>query len=131
MRQEVIDYVNTLALGGYLVASEGPWSDNAVPLYIKNLKKIYVDRTEYITEPLLATFDTTRINTETQSTRIYFANDAKQVPSNYDTLVADLRSAKDIVMTDGFNRREAQVSVAYENDVMITELELRFTKLTT
>lgn len=131
MRQDILDYVNSLALGGYLASAEMPWSDNAVPLYIKNLKKIYVDNTEYLTEPLIATLGTTRINQETQSVRLYFANDAKTVPSNYDTLVSDLRAAKDIVLDDGFNRREAEVRVSYENDVMVTEIELRFTKLST
>jgi len=129
MRQEVLDYINSLALGGYLLSNDSPWRDNGVPLYIKNLKKIYVDNTEYLSEPLIATLGTVRINQETQSTRIYFANDAKTVPSNYDTLVQDLRASKDIEMTDGFNRREADVRVSYENDVMVTEIEIRFTKI--
>lgn len=129
MRQEVLDYINSLALGGYLLSNDSPWRDNGVPLYIKNLKKIYVDNTEYLSEPLIATLGTVRINQETQTTRIYFANDAKTVPSNYDTLVQDLRASKDISMTDGFNRREADVRVSYENDVMVTEIEIRFTKI--
>lgn len=129
MRQEVLDYINSLALGGYLLADDSPWRDNGVPLYIKNLKKIYVDNTEYLSEPLIATLGTVRINQETQTTRIYFANDAKTVPSNYETLVQDLRAAKDIVIDEGFNRREADVRVSYENDVMVTEIEIRFTKI--
>lgn len=129
MRQEVLDYINSLALGGYLLSNDSPWRDNGVPLYIKNLKKIYVDNTEYLSEPLIATLGTVRINQETQTTRIYFANDAKTVPSNYDTLVQDLRASKDIVIDEGFNRREADVRVSYENDVMVTEIEIRFTKI--
>ena len=129
MRQEVLDYINGLALGGYLLSQEVPWSDNATPLYIKNLKKIYVDKIEYLTEPLIATLGTLSINQQTQSIRIYFANDAKTVPSNYDALVLDLIAAKNIAIADGTNRREADVVVSYENDVMVTEIEIRFTKL--
>ena len=129
MRQEVLDYINGLALGGYLLSEESPWRDNTIPLYIKNLKKIYVDNVEYLSEPLIATLGTLSINQQTQSTRIYFANDAKTVPSNYDTLVQDLILAKNINLADGTNRREADVRVSYENDVMVTEIEIRFTKL--
>jgi hypothetical protein len=129
MRQEVLDYINGLALGGYLLSEESPWRDNTIPLYIKNLKKIYVDNIEYLSEPLIATLGTLSINQQTQSTRIYFANDAKTVPSNYDTLVQDLILAKNIDLADGTNRREADVRVSYENDVMVTEIEIRFTKL--
>ena len=129
MRQEVLDYINGLALGGFLVSQEVPWSDNAIPLYRKNLKKIYVDNVEYISEPLIATLGTLSINQQTQSTRIYFANDAKTVPSNYDTLGQDLILAKNIAIADGTNRRDATVAVSYENDVMVTEIEIRFTKL--
>lgn len=129
MRQEVLDYINSLALGGYLLSEESPWRDNTIPLYIKNLKKIYVDNIEYLSEPLIATLGTLSINQQTQSTRIYFANDAKTVPSNYDTLVQDLILAKNINLNDGTNRREADVRVSYENDVMVTEIEIRFTKL--
>ena len=129
MRQEVLDYINSLALGGYLLSEESPWRDNTIPLYIKNLKKIYVDNVEYLSEPLIATLGTLSINQQTQSTRIYFANDAKTVPSNYDTLVQDLILAKNIDLADGTNRREADVRVSYENDVMVTEIEIRFTKL--
>ena len=129
MRQEVLDYINSLALGGYLLSEESPWRDNTIPLYIKNLKKIYVDNIEYLSEPLIATLGTLSINQQTQSTRIYFANDAKTVPSNYDTLVQDLILAKNIDIADGTNRREATVAVSYENDVMVTEIEIRFTKI--
>jgi hypothetical protein len=131
MRQEVLDYINSLPLGGYLLTEESPWSDNGVPLYIKNLKKIYVDNTDYVNEPLISTLGRLSINEETQVTRIYFANDAKTLPSNYDTLVSDLKAVRNINTVLGSNRRQVDVEVTYENDIMVTELEVRFTKLST
>jgi hypothetical protein len=131
MRQEVLDYINSLALGGYLLTEESPWSDNGVPLYLKNLKKIYVDNTEYINEPLLQTLNGNTINNEQMVTRIYFANDAKTIPANYDDLVTDLKFVRDITTIEGVRTREVDVTVTYENDVMITELEVRLGKLST
>jgi len=131
MRQEVLDYINSLPLGGYLSTEEIPWTDNGVALYIKNLKKIYVDNPEFVSEPLISTLSNLNINQESTSIRIYLANDAKTVPSNYDNLIADLKAVKDITTIDGVNRREVDVNVTYQNDIMITELEVRFIKLST
>lgn len=131
MRQEVIDYINSLPLGGYLSTEEIPWTDNGTPLYLKNLKKIYVDNAEYVSENLISTLGTLQINQETTSIRIYLANDAKTIPSNYDTLISDLKAAKDITTIEGLHRREVDVNVTYENDIMVTELEVRFIKIST
>lgn len=129
MRQEVLDYINSLPLGGYLSTEELPWTDNGTPLYIKNLKKIYVDEPDYVSEPLIQTLGTLHINQDITSIRIFLANDAKTIPSNYETLIADLRAAKDITAIDGLHRREADISVTYQNDVMVTEIEVRFIKI--
>lgn len=131
MRQEVLDYINSLALGSYLLTEETPWSDNDVPLYIKNLKKIYVDNPEFISEPLITTLGPLQINEESTIIRIYLANDAKTIPSNYSNLITDLKAVKDIDTIDGITKREVNVNVRYETDVMITELEVRFIKLST
>lgn len=131
MRQEVIDYINSLPLGGYLSTEEIPWTDNGTPLYLKNLKKIYVDNAEYVSENLISTLGSLQINQETTSIRIYLANDAKTIPSNYDTLISDLKAAKDITTIEGLHRREVDVNVTYENDIMVTELEVRFIKIST
>jgi hypothetical protein len=131
MRQEVLDYINSLPLGSYLATEETPWSDNGTPLYVKNLKKIYVDNPEYVSENLVATLGTLQINQETTSIRIFLANDAKTIPSNYDNLITDLKATKDITTIEGLHRREVDVNVTYQNDIMISELEVRFIKIST
>lgn len=131
MRQEILDYINTLALGGYLLSQELPWTDSGTPLYLKNPKKIYVDVPEFINESILRTLSGTSINNEQKVVRIYFASDAKQIPSNYDTIVDDLKLAKDITTIEGVSRRECNVTKTFENDLLVTELELRFTNLST
>lgn len=131
MRQEVLDYINSLALGGYLLTEELPWTSDGVPLYVKNLKKIYVSNTEYVSEPIVATLSGFNISNEQQITRIYFANDAKQIPANYEDLIVDLKAAKDITTVSGVKRREVDVTTSFEEDVLVTEVAVRFTKLTT
>jgi len=129
MRQEVIDYIQTLDIGGYNVSNELPWEESGTPLYIKNLKKIYVDVDQFEVDPFVQTFSGLNINNETTVVRIFFANDAKNLPPNYSDVVSELKTAKDIEVIQGFNRREALVSTEVEADRLVTELELRFTKL--
>jgi hypothetical protein len=131
MRQEVIDYINTLALGGFLLSQELPWESDGTTLYVKNLKKIYVDVPEYQNEPIIQTLNGININNETTVIRIYFACDAKQIPSNYETLISDLKAAKDITSIEGIQRRQCDVNTEMESDVLVTILEIRFTKLST
>jgi hypothetical protein len=131
MRTEILDYISTLNLGSFLVSQELPWEESGQALFLKNLKKIYVDATQYQNETLITALNGLNINNETSIVRILFACDAKQTPANYDTLVSDLKSAKDITTIDGVRTRQCDVSTDIENDALVTTLEIRFTKITT
>lgn len=130
MRQEVLDYIQTLNLGTFIVSSELPWDENGTSLYLKNLKKIYVDVTEYAVEPIIRALNGLNITRDTLSVKIYFANDAKSTPPNYDEVVSGLQTAKNINTTTGYYSRECQVQTSYNLDKLVTEIELRFIKLT-
>ena len=130
MRQEIIDYCNSLSLGGFTVSTELPFSDSGVALYLKNVKSIYVDIPQYATEAIIRTLDAISISDEITTVRLYFSADAKSLPANYDDLISDLRSAKDITTITGYTRREVDVETDYTQDVLVTELTFRFTKLT-
>lgn len=132
MRQEILDYINTLSLGGFLLTQELPWIDSGTTaLYLKNLKKIYVDIAQFENQPIIQTLNSVNINNETTIVRIYFACDAKQLPTNYDELVQDLKSAKDITTVDAIQRREVNVETVMESDMLVTTVEVRFTRIST
>lgn len=131
MRDEILTYVQSLNLGTVTVSTEVPWTDNDVPLYLKNLKKIYVDVDTIAVEPLITALNGLNIANETTSVRIYFANDAKVLLPNYSDIITDLKAAKDITTITGVQRRECDVTTAVDNDVLVTELEIRFIKLLT
>ena len=129
MRQQILDYINTLSLGSFSLSQELPWSSSGTPLYLSNIKKIYVDRSQFTNDPLLSTLDGLIINSEITSVKVYFASDAKLLPANYDTLVSNIKLAKDVSTIEGVNRRECDVLTTFENDTLVTEFEFRFTKL--
>lgn len=131
MRQQLIDYINTLNLGGFYLTEELPWEADGSPLYLKNLKKIYVDNVQYADEPFVTTLDGLTISNQSRVIRIYFASDAKQVPPDYDDLISDLRGAKDVTLTDGAQRRQVDVATSFTNDLLVTEMVYTFTNLST
>jgi hypothetical protein len=130
MRTEILNYLQSQNLGLFTVSREQPWNENDVPLYLKNLKKIYVSEVSVEIVPLFATLNGLDIPSEVTSVTVYLACDAKQTPPNLSSIVNSVASAKNVSTIKGVNRRECSISRSYNNDVLITELEFRFTKLT-
>lgn len=130
MRTAVIDYVQGLNLGTFTVSTELPYTESGQALYVKNPKRIYVDEEQIVSEPLIQALDGVSIVNEESTVTIYFSVDSKLVPANYDSVVTALKGAKNITTIDGVFRRELDVSTGYDGDLLITELAIRFNKIT-
>jgi hypothetical protein len=128
MRAELLNYLKEQKFKNYMVSEELPFTSSNVALYLKNAKRIYVDVEQVTQEPFLQVFGTS-ISADVHSVRIYFTTDAKQLPSDYNTVVSAIRSGKAVTISDKFFRREVTSQTTFENDVMLTEFEFRFTKL--
>lgn len=131
MRTEILEYVQSVNLGSVTVSTELPWTENDVPLYLKNLKKVYVDVDNITVEPFIQALNGLNISNEITSVRVYFACDAKTLLPNYNDIVTSLKAAKDITTIAGVQRRECDIATSVENDQLVTELEFRFIKLLT
>lgn len=129
MRQEILDYIGTLPLGSFSLTAELPWDNSGSPLFIKNPKRIYVASPDYATDPIIQTLNGLIINNDVISVKIYFSSDAKTQPPDYDTLLSDLRTTININPETIYSNRQTIISKSFENDMLVTEIELRFTKL--
>lgn len=130
MRTEIIDYVQGLNLGTFTVSTELPYTESGQALYVKNPKRIYVDEEQIISEPIIQALDGLTVINEETSVTIFFSVDGKLVPANYDTVLTALKGAKDITTISGIFRRELDVSTGYDGDLLVTELVIRFNKIT-
>lgn len=130
MRDEIISYIQSLTLSGFSLTQELPWDSNGLALYLKNPKRIYVDRPQYNLEPLVETLDGVKIAIDTVTVKVYLSNDAKILPTGYETLISDLKLAKNINNTDGYRGRSCLVSSTFQEDLLVTELEFSYTKTT-
>jgi hypothetical protein len=131
MRSDFIAYINSLQLGTYRVSEELPWSNNGQALYLSNLKRIYIDADQIEQRALIDTLGSAGAVDEITTVRVYFANDAKNLPSNYESLVGLIKLARTQDFTLGYIEKLCQVSTDYESDRMITEFDFSFRKLMT
>jgi biopolymer transport protein ExbD len=129
MRDQIYSYIQTLNLGTFSLTNEQPYDDNGVALYVKNPKRIYVGSSQTESNPLVTALNGLHISNTTTTVSVYFTTDAKQVPANYDSIVNQLQAAKDISVS-GVRTRTATVSTEFENDLLVTAVELSYTKLT-
>lgn len=128
MRQEIVNYLKSLKLGSYKVSDELPFSNSNTVLYLKNVKTIYVDTEDYSTEEFIAVFNAS-IDSEVTTVRVFFANDAKKPPSDYNQVLNSIKGAKNLANANGYFRSAVDVTTSIEGDLNITEVEIRFTKL--
>lgn len=130
MREDIITYVKTLALGGFSLSSELPSDASGMPLYLKNPKKLYVDLDQITEEPIVQTLGGFNLNNEATTVSLYFTADAKQLPANYQSMVNSLRLGKDIIPAQGYTNRTVEVQTEYEEDMLLTRIDYTFSKIT-
>lgn len=130
MRQAILDYLVANKVGGYSVTQELPWDSSGAPLYLKNFKKIYVDQDQVVQEPFIDVLNSGGgIINEVTTVAVYVTTDAKNAPSNLDTLVSTIKGARlDPVLT-GATQRATQVSTEFVSDAQVTTFEISFRKL--
>ena len=129
MRDTILTYLGSQTFTNFGYSSELPWDASGQPLYLKNMKKIYVDRPQTAQEPLFETLDGTGIVNETTTVSAYVTTDAKNLPTDYDTMVTTLKAAKLEDNSTGWRQRLTNVSTEFEGDVLVTQFTFNFTKV--
>jgi hypothetical protein len=130
MRTAIYDHIDSVSKGSFTLTNELPWDSSGIALYLKNPKRIYVNVDQVTEELVYATLNGHCINNEITTVSVYFACDAKQLPSNYETLVSGIREAKNSTDITGVSRRECDVTTTFEADMLLTEFEFRFINIT-
>lgn len=130
MRTEIYNFIKGLKVTGFNLSDELPWDSNGEPLYIKNPKKIYVDKDQKSLETIVQGLDGLNIRNEITTVSVYFTTDAKQQPSNLESLITQVSAAKDTAAIQGRMSRECDVSTEFTGDLVTTRLDFRFSKLT-
>ena len=131
MRTVIYNYIRALGLKSVTLSNELPYQTNGTDLYLKNKKTIYVDAAQSNQDAVTDTFNGKGAVNETTTVSVYFVNDAKKVLSDYDTIVTQLKGARTATGTEEYIQKLCQVSISYDEDAMVTQLEFSFRKLIT
>jgi hypothetical protein len=126
MRTELLAAITTATstLTQFAVASELPWEQNGTPLYRKNMKKIYVDEERLEQTTMFATLSGPEVYQNDLITEVFLAVDAKNPPSQLDTAIAQILSAKSNTGIINFGV-ESDYTVDKQEDVLIYTFEFR------
>lgn len=129
MRLELLTYLKSLKLKNFGISDELPFT-SGVAMYLKNPKKIYVGTEQITSQPFIAAMGNYSVYSEVHTVGVFFSTDAKNLPSDYDAVVALVQAGKGITVDSSYFRRELDTATSYEGDLMVTQLDFRFTKLT-
>lgn len=132
MRTQLLTAITsaTSTLTQFAVSSEIPWAQNGTPLYLKNMKKIYVDRSRQEQTTLLPTLNGGEVFQNDLITEVYLAVDAKNPPSQLDSVITKILSAKSSTGVVNFGE-ESDYTVDKQEDVLIYTFEFRLNQATT
>lgn len=132
MRTELLSAITTAisTLTQFAVSQELPWEQNGTPLYRKNMKKIYVDRDRMEETTLIPTLNGNEVFQNDLITEVYLAVDAKNPPSQLDSVISQILSAKSSTGIVNFGN-ESDYTVDKQEDVMIYTFEFRLNQATT
>lgn len=132
IRQAIIDGISALSLGTFAVSSELPWDAAGQALYSKNFKVFYVDQPSREQSTLINTLSGNpagSLVTQVTTVNVYVVVDAKQKPTNFDSLVTGVENVKNTASITGVRSREVDTLFTFENDSLLTEFVFRFTEL--
>lgn len=129
MRTVVYNYIKALSLKSASLSNELPYSTSGTELYLKNKRTIYVDVAQSQQDPAIDALNGSGAVDETTTVSVYFVNDAKKLPTDYDTVVTQMKGARTAAGTEGFIQKTCNVSSSYQEDAVVTELVFSFRKI--
>lgn len=130
MRSELLSYLLTATSSTVIkTVSELPWNTAGEPLYLKNMKKFYLDEDQVEQTTLIPVIYGTDVFQNDLTVRGYFAVDAKNQPSGLSTAITTILSAKDHISVDNFGA-ESDYTTEIQDDVIIYTVEFRLNTIT-
>ena len=96
MRAELLTALTTgLNTTGIAVSSELPWNSGNEPLYLKNMKRVYLGPEQRVDEDLIPILNGNNVKRRQLIVRGYLAVDAKNQPAGIDNALSAIKAARD------------------------------------
>ncbi len=131
MRTQLLNAIGSAisTLTQFSVSQEIPWSESGNPLYLKNKKKVYVDKERREESTLISCLDGQDIYQDDLITEVYVSVDAKNPPSQLDTVISRILGAKSSTGITNFGV-ESDYTLDKQEDVLVYTFEFRMNTIT-
>lgn len=126
MRTELLSYLTTNLTGTIKTSQELPFEDSGAALYLKNMRRVYLDEPQTEQEELVPTLDDSDINQKITTVRGYLTVDAKNRNADLDTALTTMAAAKNVTTITNAFRKEFDYTTTIDADRIIYEFEYRF-----
>lgn len=113
-----------LAGSSVSVSSELPWSSAGEPLYMKNMKKVYLDEDNITKEQLFKTLDNADIAQVETSVTGFLAVDAKTQPTDIDTIISNVLQSR--LAITGQSTSEVEMTTDTQADTLVYQFDFNF-----
>lgn len=123
MRATLLAYLTSNLTGSIKTSQELPFEEGGNPLYLKNMKRVYLDEPYTETGLLIGTLGDCSIDQTVTRVRGFLAVDAKNRNADLDSALSTLAQAKN-QLTNSF-RKEFDYTTTIVGSVMTYEFEYR------
>ena len=132
MRAQLLSAITsaTSTLTQFAVSTELPWQQNGIPLFRKNMKKIYVDSGIVEQTTLFPVLNGQDVFQNDLITEVYLAVDAKNPPSQLDSAITAILACKSTTGVVNFGN-ESDYTLDKQEDVLTYTFEFRLNQATT
>jgi len=118
---------NLTAHTGFKVSSELPFDSAGQPLFQKNMKTVYVDEEQLDVTEYASVLSANQIMQTETTVNAYLVTDAKNQPSDIDTVVSNVLVARNVVT--GTIDKSSSVESEIDDDRITYTFEYNFLKL--
>ena len=109
------------------LSTELPWETGETPLYLQNMKTVYVDEEQIDVEQLYRTLDQSNVNSTVTTVNAYLAVDAKNQLSDINTVVSNILLARNAISSTTDSASDYETDT--EGDVITYTFEYNFTTI--
>jgi hypothetical protein len=108
----------------FSVSSELPFVAGGTPLHIKNMKTLYLDEQQDEISGFIITLDKRDIDQTVTTIRAYVAVDAKNKPSQTDSMLSAIQAARSVIAP--VVGADATLTTEIQDDIIVYSVEYRF-----
>lgn len=126
MRTNLVNAITTAisTLTQFAVSQELPWTQAGDPLFVKNMKKVYVDTPVIEQSTILFTFEKNNVDLNLYTCAVYFTVDAKNPPSQTANVLAKILDCKTKTGLTSYDD-ESDYTVETQEDRLIYTVQFR------